>query len=172
MSKENKLLILEKFIRLIKNQDIKLISLDFNSNPNVKGIFGENKDIKRIIEFNLEGIALGEGKNKEENNLIFSGKYTINFQDSLEKEDEEEKLISANIIYELILYFDQNEFNKFLEENKFLNVEDSELLEIASMFFKHSGRLIIFPYVRHIIDMLMKEAGIITYPIKPLIFKR
>jgi len=66
----------------------------------------------------------------------------------------------------------KSELDKFLKDYKFSKIEDENLMEVFAMFFNHSGRLIIFPYVRHIIDMLMKEAGIITFPIKPLMFKK
>jgi len=170
MKKKDNLTALEFFIKIIKNQEIKLIDLNFEANPNIRGIFGDEKEIKRTLEFTLEGIGIGEGKNKRKKSIILSGKYIINFQDILEKGGDEEKLISANLTYELILFFEAKDFNKFKKEFRFQNNE--EVFDIADMFFIHSGRLIIFPYVRHIIDMLMREAGIITSPIKPLMFKK
>ena len=172
MRKEQKLKALESLIKLIKNQEIKLISLEFDANPNIRGVFGETKDIKRNLEFGLEGIGIGEGKSKRKKEVFFSGKYIINFEDNLLKENTEETLIKTKLVYELILFFNKTELNKFLKEYEFSKIEDENLMEVFAMFFSYSGRLIIFPYVRHIIDMLMKEAGIITFPIKPLMFKK
>jgi len=77
MKKEQKLKALESLIKLIKNQEIKLISLEFDANQNVRGVFGETKEIKRNLEFGLEGISIGEGKSKRKKEMIFSGRYII-----------------------------------------------------------------------------------------------
>lgn len=147
---------LKDFISLISSNRIKLVSLESNINENFSGIL-DGSNIKRNVEFNLKSMGTGEQNEKD---LIVFGEYEIEIQDQM----EDILLISLKAHYKLVLKIQQND-----EYNKDLTKEQQEIIGI---FFNQSGRLILFPYVRHLYDIISREGDFLLPSIPPIVFKK
>lgn len=147
---------LREFISLIESNRIKLVTLNSKTNENLSGVLAGNK-IERNVEFQLKSIGTGE---QNGNDLIIFGEYEIEIEDKM----EDISLISLSANYKLILTIMEN-------DNYNNNLTDDQQKTI-SLFFNQSGRLILFPYVRHLYDMIAREADFFMPPIPPIVFRK
>ncbi len=147
---------IKEFVGLISANRIKLLSLQSKTNKNLSGVL-TGSNIERSVEFKLKSIGTGE---QNDNELIIFGEYEIDIEDKM----EDMSLVSLNAAYKLILTIKENdEYGEELTE---------EQQTIAEIFFDQSGRLILFPYVRHIYDLITREADFFMPPIPPIVFKK
>ncbi len=146
---------LKDFIGLISSNRIKLVSLASKINENLSGVVAGN-NVERNVKFQLKSIGTGE---QNESEFIVFGEYEIEIEDKM----EHVSLISLKASYKLILSMRENsEYNDKLTD---------EQQNIIRLFFNQSGRLILFPYVRHLYDIIAREADFFMPPIPPITFK-
>ena len=165
---------LREFINGIKNQNITLRYIEFEANPNVEGIFVEG-DLKRIFEITEISVSgadvrstLDEEDKKSKKALLIE--YKGNYRDSLilskkivEKEEEELLLVNVRFAYVIKLLLK--------EDNIIFSLKDNDKETLLEAFVNNTGKLMIFPYLRHLIHMLSFEAGFYLPPLKPLLIK-
>jgi len=146
---------LREFISLIESNRIKLVTLNSKTNENLSGVLAGDK-IERDVKFHLKSIGTGEQNGNE---LIIFGEYEIGIEDKM----EDISLISLSANYKLILTIKEND--------KYNNELTDDQQKTINLFFNQSGRLILFPYVRHLYDMLAREADFFIPPIPPIVFR-
>ena len=155
---------LRKFIDDIQEQEIFLKSVSFDSNHKIKGIFTK-ATVERNFQIKETRISFGEkipspesqaGKSKEGEPIIDIC-YSFFLEDNLELENRKEKIQTVNLEYSIILTLDKNaEILQYSEERK---------KKVIEAFTKHSGLLIVLPYVRFIIDLLGRSSGLSLPPL-------
>lgn len=175
MNKKELLNQLKNFIKNISFQQVKLISVDFKASETGTGIYYTQGMINRQSVFDLDTISTGETIDNKGNKIsITTGSYIFKLTDTIENKKEdgisEQKesaidpfKIEYQLTYQLILFL--NSANIILNESEVLK-------DILPYFYNESGKMIIFPYIRHIMDMLSREAGFLTPSIQPIIFKK
>lgn len=157
----------KKLIESIERQSIRLEQLEFYINPEVEGKFQEST-IERIFEIDEVEIAKGEAIpiDNEEKVPFFKISYVGLYEDSIINKDtnakENKKLLAkAKFTYSVILIISpQSSFNKLSEGAK---------IQILSYFANTTGKIMIFPYIRHLLYFLSTEAGLQLPPINPLL---
>ena len=173
MKKKELLDKLKDFIKDISFQQVKLIKVDFEASENLAGKY-QGSMIKRESTFNLTKIYTGNTSDDKENEMpITSGAYTFDLIDKIMGGKEVEKLKKSNSSKKLEIKYKLNyQLILFLKnENILINESDDIKKEILRAFYEQSGKIVIFPYIRHMIDTLSREAGFLTPSIPPIIFK-
>jgi len=154
----------------INFQKIKLIDLEFQANEMFAGVVPEGQ-LERKIGMTLVGI--GAGYDQEENLTIF-GDYDISIEDvvkdltlsDLNIDDGSLFLAKFKCKYRIFLIL-KKEFSFAAEE-----LNQSELWKtVINIYFQQTGKLIIFPYVRHLYDTMCKEADFAIPVIPPILLK-
>jgi len=166
--KEEIKLFLEKFISDITQQEIILKEVHFQVNKDIEVIKKEKKDLKRILEIpKIEG-ASGIIKNEEQNQefpfveITYCGFY----KDILISEDKEEiDLFEVKFRYSIFITLTQ-------KKSSFLELDSPTREKLIEVFAANTGKLIIFPYIRYLIDFLSKSGGITVPPIPPMLLKK
>jgi preprotein translocase subunit SecB len=146
---------LKNFISCIIENKIKMIELKTETDENKSGLFPEGL-VERNLKFKLTNIATGY---QNDNNPILAGDYLISLEDKL----EDIIFLKIEAKYKLILILKK--------DTKYQNDLTEQQQEIVEIFFNQSGRLILFPYFRHLADMIAREAGFYLPPISPILFK-
>lgn len=173
MIKEELLNKLKYFIKDISFQQVKLVKVEFEASENLSGIY-QNGMINRQSSFNLIQTYMGNTSDDKENEMsIASGAYTFDLIDKIIGGNEVKKLKKSNLSKELEIKYKLNyQLILFLKnENILINESDDIKKEVLRAFYEHSGKNVIFPYIRHMIDTLSREAGFLTPSIPPIIFK-
>ncbi len=154
------------FLNSIVNQNIVLEYVEFSSNPQVGGQFTEG-EIHR--EFELKKLEIGEGKGFLETPRgkkevpVFKVSYEGSHFDRLKNADVG-YLVKVKFKYSIIIFLD--------EKSAFLEIEQEEKKEILRLFAESTGKLMVIPYIRHLIHYLTSSAGILLPPINPILLKR
>ena len=165
--------ILREFLKNIINQSIVLKYIKFEANTNIEGKV-EESSLQRMLKLEKIEVHLADIKaenaseelREELKALIvqYEGKYKDVFKPNKDApEDEEIPLVSAEFIYEIKLHLKS--------DNIFFELNDSEKEELLEVFIGTTGKLMLFPYVRHLLHMLSLEAGINLPPLKPILIK-
>jgi len=156
----------KEFIESIERQSIQLEQLHFKANPNIEGKFSEPL-VERKFEIDKIEIAEGEAipSNNGEKLPFFRITYTGSHKDSITNikdiEQSEKTLLEVEFTYSILLVLSpESSFNE-------LDRKDKE--EILNYFSATTGKLMIFPYLRHLIHFLSTEAGLQLPPINPLL---
>jgi len=146
---------LKKFIESIDSNRIKLIKLSSESNENLSGML-QDQALKRNVNINLDSIGTGE---QNDSDLIVFGNYLVEIEDSI----DEISLVSFKAEYNVILTMGNGyDYKDNLTE---------EQQEVVGTYFSQSGKIILFPYVRHSYDMIVRESGLFLPPLPPILFK-
>ena len=160
---------LTEFTSYILFPRIKLLRLNVETKEEVGGLITEG-NLSRQLEVKLNEIGSGYQHNDK---IIVFGNYQITIKDTVrigsEIDDKEETmdLITMTVHYRLILVMK----DEFPYKPKQLT-ENPEWQEILSIFFNQSGKLMLMPYVRHIYDLLAREADFILPPIPPILIRK
>jgi len=146
---------LKKFIKSIDSNRIKLIKLSSESNENLSGML-QDQALKRNVKINLDSIGTGE---QNDSNLIVFGNYLVEIKDSI----DEISLVSFKAEYNVILSMgnDYDYKDNLTEEQQ----------KVVGTYFSQSGKIILFPYVRHLYDMIVHESGLFLPPLPPILLK-
>ena len=147
---------IKEFVDLILSNNIKLTYLESRINENLSGVLIGNK-IERKVEFKLKSIGTGQQNDKDP---IVTGEYEVEIEDKM----EDISLIAFKANYRLIL--------SLKSDGNYNGELTSQQQKIIGIFFNQSGRLILFPYVRHLYDIIAREADFFMPPIPPLLFKK
>ena len=168
---------LKEFLESIENQLITLKHIDFYANSKADGSFQENQ-IRRELKLNKVEVALFDVllRNDKKGKAIII-EYHGNYRDSLlngygslplnpknKETDKEIELVRATFVYVLKLHIS--------DESIFFKVGEEERKGILNAFIDSTGKLMIYPYIRHILHMLTLEAGFNLPPIKPIMIKK
>jgi hypothetical protein len=146
---------LKKFIGTINSNRIKLIKLSSNSNENLSGMLPEVA-FKRKVEIALKSIGTGE---QGDSDLIVFGHYLVKIEDTV----DETPLVSFEAEYRVILSMESDgDYKGDLTE---------EQQKVIGLYFSQSGKIILFPYVRHLYDMIVRESDLFLPPLRPILFK-
>lgn len=163
----------ENIKNLTKNislQKIKLLDLVFQANEMFAGVVPEGQ-LERKVEMTLAGI--GAGYDQDENLTIF-GDYDVSIEDTvkdtalsdLNAETESLFLTKFKCRYRIFLIL-QKEFPMTAED-----LNQSELWRtVISIYFQQTGKLIIFPYIRHLYNTMCKEADFAIPVIPPVLLR-
>ena len=83
----------------------------------------------------------------------------------LVEEMKKEELLLVNVKFAYVI--------KLLlkENNIFFSLKDSDKEALLKAFVDNTGKLMLFPYLRHLIHMLSFEAGLNLPPLKPILIK-
>ena len=160
---------LTEFINYILFPRIKLLKLNVKTKEEAGGLITEGS-LSRRLEIKLNEIGSGY---QHDNKVIIFGNYQITIKDTVQIESETEEkeetmdLITMTVHYRLILVM-KDEFPYKPEQL----TENPEWQEILSIFFNQSGKLMLMPYVRHIYDLLAREADFILPPIPPILIRK
>ena len=146
---------LKKFIESIDSNRIKLIKLSSESNENLSGML-QDQALKRNVSINLDSIGTGE---QNDSDLIVFGNYLVKIEDSM----DEISLVSFKAEYNVILSMGNSYHYKdnLTEEQQ----------KVVGTYFNQSGKIILFPYVRHLYDMIVRESGLFLPPLPPILLK-
>lgn len=102
--------------------------------------------------------SIGTGEKDDSGSIIF-GQYLVKIEDTI----DEILLVSFEAEYQIILSMkDSDDFKDNLTEDQ---------KRIVSVYFNQSGRIILFPYVRHLYDMIVRESDLFLPPLPPIVFK-
>jgi len=146
---------LKKFIESIDSNRIKLIKLSSESNEGLSGIL-QDQALKRNVKINLDSIGTGE---QNDSGFIVFGSYSVEIEDSID---------------EISLVSFKAEYNVILSMGNGLSYKDNlteEQQKVVSTYFSQSGKIILFPYIRHLYDMVVRESGLFLPPLPPILFK-
>ena len=175
MNKKELLGELKDFIRDINFQQVKLIKVDFEASKKLSGEYLLGSMINRQFKFNLIQTYIGKTFDDKGNEMpIASGSYIFDLTDKITGGEEVRRLkgsaspkeleIKYKLSYELILFLNS--------ENIFINKSEDDKNKILKAFYEQSGKIVIFPYIRHMMDILTREAGFLTPSLPPIIFKK
>jgi len=146
---------LKKFIGSINANRIKLINISSKSNENLSGTL-QGGSLERNVEINLESVGTGQ---QNDSDLVIFGSYLVKINDAI----DEKSLVSFEAEYKVILTMkDGVDFTDKLTEDQ---------QKIVGIYFNQSGRIILFPYVRHLYDMIVRESDLFLPPLPPILFK-
>ncbi len=158
---------LKKFLESIENQLITLKHIDFYANPSVDGSFGEGQITRELklskVEVALFDMVSVEGKKGRAIMIEYHGEYKDSLLESDNEGSKDIELVRATFIYVLKLHIS--------DKSIFFNIGEEERRKILKAFIDSTGKLMIFPYIRHILHMLTLEAGFNVPPIKPIMIK-
>lgn len=167
---------LKEFIIGIENQSITLKYIEFEANSSVEGIFVEG-DLKRslkIDEISISGANVKSTLDEDEKSRDIKAlviEYKGTYKDSLvlskklveEMKKEELLLVNVKFTYVIKLLLKEN--------NIFFSLKDNDKEALLKAFVDNTGKLMLFPYLRHLIHMLSFEAGLNLPPLKPILIK-
>jgi len=139
----------------IKQQQIKLKEIDFKANEEKSGFF-KHQEIKTELEINIDNIGEGLITNEEDKNipiLICNYKFNLNYFTNNDIE-----LVKLKCHYDLLIFLN-DEVNNIIKEKK---------EQVISSFFLSSGKVMVYPYFRHISNLLTRESGFIFPALEPL----
>jgi hypothetical protein len=173
MNKKELLSKLKDFIKDISFQQVKLIKADFEANKNLSGIY-KGGMINRQFAFNLIQTYIGKTFDDKGNEMpIAAGSYVFDLTDKFTGGEEVRKLedsvspkeleIKYKLNYELILFLNS--------KNILINESEDDKKKVLLTFYEQSGKIVVFPYIRHMMDILSREAGFLTPSLPPIIFK-
>lgn len=146
---------LKKFIGSINSNRIKLINISSKSNENLSGML-QGGALERKVEINLESVGTGQ---QNDSDLVIFGSYLVKINDAI----DEKSLVSFEAEYKVILTMEDGvDFTDELTEDQ---------QKIVGIYFNQSGRIILFPYVRHLYDMIVRESDLFLPPLPPILFK-
>ncbi len=166
--------ILKKFLDGIVNQSITLKHIEFEANTNVEGNFSESNLVRtlQLQEVKVHGADIKPAFDKEKKIIkcliieyqgIYKDVFKIDDDFFQNLENREINLINAKFIYEIKLHLE--------EENIFFKLDEKEKELVLKAFVESTGKLMLFPYVRHILHTLSLEAGLNVPPLKPILIK-
>lgn len=146
---------LKKFIESISSNRIKLVKISSKSNENLSGMLA-GVALKRKVEIDLKSIGTGE---QEDSESIVFGHYIVKINDTM----DDVPLVSFESEYKVILSINENgDYKGDLSEDQ---------QKVVGLYFSQSGKIILFPYVRHIYDMIVRESDLFLPPLPPILFK-
>ena len=146
---------LKKFIGSISSNRIKLINISSKSNENLSGML-QGGALERNVKINLESVGTGQ---QNDSDLVIFGNYLVKIDDAI----DEKSLVSFEAEYKVILTMEDGaDFKDELTEDQ---------QKIVGIYFNQSGRIILFPYVRHLYDMIVRESDLFLPPLPPILFK-
>jgi hypothetical protein len=166
---------LREFLKNIINQSIILKYIKFEANTNIEGNFLEGNLARtlQLEEVKIRGADIKPVFEEKEDKTakaliieyhgILKDVLKVDKDYSQNLEDKELTLINAKFIYEIKLHLN--------EDNIFFKFNDKEKELLLKAFVEGTGKLMLFPYVRHILHMLPLEAGINVPPLKPILVK-
>lgn len=163
---------LKNFINDVSFQQVKLLKVNFEASENLSGVYQDGM-INRQWAFNSTQMSIGKTYDNKGNEMtVASGSYTFNLTEKLVEGEEVEKLKESKSPGELEIKYELNyKLILFLKnETIFMKESDDIKKEILKAFYERSGKIIVFPYIRHLVDTLSREAGFLTPSIPPLIF--
>jgi len=147
---------LSKIIDNINGQDIKLVNVDFFATADKAGSFND-KNIKSNLNIQLQNIGTGEAQNSDgTKSPIMYGNYKFDLKYS--GETASENLIKIVISYKLVVNL----------QDDIENIIENGIKEVLQIFFDNTGRIILYPYFRHLCDLLIRESSFILPPLPPL----
>ena len=146
--------LLDRFVNNIAFQRIKLIYVNMQTNDELGGIFSNNS-IDTSLNIKLSEIKGGKEVSGDKEREILSGlfEFTLDY-----KNKEQDKLVFLEMKYNVIIGFKKEVNEIFLEK---------EAKKVIPIFFDNSGRIIVYPYFRNMVDMLTRGAGFVFEPIPP-----
>ena len=146
---------IKTFIKSITSNRIKLIKISSESNEHLSGMLQEG-ELERNVAINLKSIGTGEANNSD--SIIF-GHYSIKIEDTMNKTP----LALFEAEYRVILSIKSgDDFKHDLTEAQ---------QRIVGIYFNQSGKIILFPYIRHLYDMIVRESDLFLPPLPPILFK-
>jgi len=159
--------IYKSFIKSIESQSIVLKRIDFKANTKIEGEIKEEK-IRREFKINKVKVSLGEVLKDPENDNsrslpVIVVSYEGEHKDILLINKKKEKITYARFEFDIKLILKENSI--------FLNLNEDEQNDIIKYFVNTTGKLMLFPYIRHILHFLFLEAGLMLPPLKPIIIK-
>ena len=157
---------IDLFLGSIEKQSVTLMNVNFTVHNNMEGSFPDEM-LKR--EFIIQRLNIREGHAEERSSgallkkkPIVSFVYEGNFSDKI-------KLKESNQILDLIDIHFSYGINLFLRPDcEFVNYSQNDKRSIIKFFANTTGKLILFPYIRHLIHFLSLEAGCLIPPLNPL----
>lgn len=151
---------LNRFVDNIESQKIRLIKLDFNANDKIGGIFiGSKIDLTLNIKLPKigEGQEISNNKTKDILTAVFD--FELLYSENNKDNNHNKKLASLKARYNITLVLKEEIDKLFTEEEK---------RKVVPIFFDNSGRVMVYPYFRNLVDILTREAGFVFEPIPPL----
>ncbi len=150
---------LSKVIENIVGQDIKLVNVEFSANEDRSGSIN-NVGIKNNLNIQIQNIGTGEAQHSDGNTTpLIYGNYKFDLEYLNEKDDE--NLIKIVVSYKLVVNL----------KDDIENIVENDIKEVLQIFFDNTGRIILYPYYRHLCDLLIRESSFILPPLPPLSLK-
>ena len=154
---------LVKIVENIEQQNIRLVDLTLNANDSIGGVFID-KMITNNLKVEIKDISSGTIiANSKLKMPTINCKYKFFLEQFLnEADDEKTKIIKIEAIYLLQIVLN-TKIEELLSE-----LQRDEIGETLSTFFNTTGKLMVYPYFRHLADILTRESGFTLPPLKPL----
>ena len=183
MEKQSDASILRNFLKDIKEQSIVLKHIDFTADTRIEGNFPEVNIIRNleIQEVRIQGTdikVMNPSLFEEKEQAFGKGliiEYIGSYKDILKIENsknggkssfdetEGKVLVDAKFAYEIKLHLGEN--------NVFFKIDDACKRNLLKNFTETTGKLMLFPYLRHVLHSLSLEAGINMPPLKPILIR-
>jgi len=158
---------LKKFLKEITSQDIILTKINFDTFKENVFLFYTLKEKPQLDrEWNINEIRVEIGNLILNNNSkvpIITINYVVNYKDFFIHNKSKKLITSIRLIYTIRIILKENSFFETLSESEQKNIIDN--------FADSTGKLIIIPYIRHIIDFLSRLAGTPVLPLPPVMIK-
>ena len=149
---------IKKIIDAIDSQNIRMIKNRLDATDKMGGMVTE-ESITTNLNIEITHIAEGTVQAKQEKESpILLADYSFNLQYFYKKDDL--KIIDLQSIYRITLFLK--------EPVKNIIHEEEERREAVPVFFDNTGRIMVYPYFRHLSDILIRESGFVIPPLPPL----
>lgn len=149
---------LSMLINSIEAQYITLKNIEFTKLIDIPEFYPDKVSVEHKLE-----VGVGTGLAKEENKELKVITITYRHNEKLLIDDNKEPVLIMTIEYGLDVLLKEN--SESLEEI----LKDEEVLE---KYAKGTGLLTVYPYIRHMADILHREARVYIPPYTPLKVKQ